>query len=219
MPRCGVVQINVGRQEVALVLRVDKDKGYIDLSKRRVSPEDIDTIEERFNKSKSVHRCVCVCVCVCVFASLSVCVFCVSVCQKVSLCACMCVHVCNCTCTRTCTFTCVYVFAHMPACHVSIADAVLGKWRKKMKGGGRRTGGRGKEQEGKSKRERARGKEQEGRGKKKRERGKEEEGKRKRERGRGKGEVRKRTLRRRSCGKVEDRRKGSWEEEEASSTL
>eukprot|EP00802_Teleaulax_amphioxeia_P004534 Tamp_04538.p1 GENE.Tamp_04538~~Tamp_04538.p1 ORF type:complete len:493 (-),score=130.97 Tamp_04538:1777-3138(-) len=47
--------INVGRQEVALVLRVDKDKGYIDLSKRRVSPEDIDTIEERFNKSKSVH--------------------------------------------------------------------------------------------------------------------------------------------------------------------
>ena len=48
-------QINVGRQEVALVLRVDKDKGYIDLSKRRVSPEDIDAIEERFNKSKSVH--------------------------------------------------------------------------------------------------------------------------------------------------------------------
>lgn len=47
--------INVGRQEVALVLRVDKDKGYIDLSKRRVSPEDIDAIEERFNKSKSVH--------------------------------------------------------------------------------------------------------------------------------------------------------------------
>jgi translation initiation factor 2 subunit 1 len=47
--------INVGRQEVALVLRVDKDKGYIDLSKRRVSPEDVDVLEERFNKSKSVH--------------------------------------------------------------------------------------------------------------------------------------------------------------------
>eukprot|EP00287_Rhodomonas_sp_CCMP768_P008180 CAMPEP_0196738580 /NCGR_PEP_ID=MMETSP1091-20130531/15883_1 /TAXON_ID=302021 /ORGANISM="Rhodomonas sp., Strain CCMP768" /LENGTH=433 /DNA_ID=CAMNT_0042082551 /DNA_START=106 /DNA_END=1410 /DNA_ORIENTATION=+ len=47
--------INVGRQEVALVLRVDKDKGYIDLSKRRVSPEDVDNLEERFNKSKSVH--------------------------------------------------------------------------------------------------------------------------------------------------------------------
>mmetsp|Transcript_44366 Transcript_44366/g.90531 ORF Transcript_44366/g.90531 Transcript_44366/m.90531 type:complete len:436 (+) Transcript_44366:148-1455(+) len=47
--------INVGRQEVALVLRVDKDKGYIDLSKRRVSPEDVDKLEEQFNKSKSVH--------------------------------------------------------------------------------------------------------------------------------------------------------------------
>ncbi|EKX53378.1 translation initiation factor 2, alpha subunit [Guillardia theta CCMP2712] len=47
--------INVGRQEVALVLRVDKDKGYIDLSKRRVSPEDVEKIEEKFNKSKSAH--------------------------------------------------------------------------------------------------------------------------------------------------------------------
>eukprot|EP00285_Hemiselmis_virescens_P012506 CAMPEP_0173387392 /NCGR_PEP_ID=MMETSP1356-20130122/9897_1 /TAXON_ID=77927 ORGANISM="Hemiselmis virescens, Strain PCC157" /NCGR_SAMPLE_ID=MMETSP1356 /ASSEMBLY_ACC=CAM_ASM_000847 /LENGTH=434 /DNA_ID=CAMNT_0014343991 /DNA_START=98 /DNA_END=1402 /DNA_ORIENTATION=- len=47
--------INVGRQEVALVLRVDKDKGYIDLSKRRVSPEDIEQLEEKFNKSKAVH--------------------------------------------------------------------------------------------------------------------------------------------------------------------
>jgi translation initiation factor 2 subunit 1 len=37
------------------VLRVDKDKGYIDLSKRRVSPEDIVRCEERYNKSKSVH--------------------------------------------------------------------------------------------------------------------------------------------------------------------
>jgi translation initiation factor 2 subunit 1 len=50
-----LLQINVGRQEVALVLRVDKDKGYIDLSKRRVSPEDVEAIEERFNKSKSAH--------------------------------------------------------------------------------------------------------------------------------------------------------------------
>lgn len=29
--------------------------GYIDLSKRRVSPEDVVKCEERFNKSKSVH--------------------------------------------------------------------------------------------------------------------------------------------------------------------
>ena len=28
-------------------------KGYIDLSKRRVSPEDVQKCEEKFNKSKS----------------------------------------------------------------------------------------------------------------------------------------------------------------------
>ncbi|KAG7693596.1 hypothetical protein KL933_004637 [Ogataea haglerorum] len=47
--------IRVGRNEVAVVLRVDKDKGYIDLSKRRVSSEEIVKCEERFNKSKAVH--------------------------------------------------------------------------------------------------------------------------------------------------------------------
>ncbi|KAI0843156.1 translation initiation factor 2, alpha subunit [Hypoxylon sp. FL0890] len=47
--------IRVGRNEVVVVLRVDKEKGYIDLSKRRVSPEDIVKCEERFNKSKMVH--------------------------------------------------------------------------------------------------------------------------------------------------------------------
>ncbi|MCD7456614.1 Eukaryotic translation initiation factor 2A [Datura stramonium] len=38
-----------------MVLRVDKEKGYIDLSKRRVSEEDISACEERYNKSKLVH--------------------------------------------------------------------------------------------------------------------------------------------------------------------
>ncbi|ORY82696.1 eukaryotic translation initiation factor 2 subunit alpha [Protomyces lactucae-debilis] len=47
--------IRVGRNEVVVVLRVDKEKGYIDLSKRRVSPEDIAKCEDRYNKSKSVH--------------------------------------------------------------------------------------------------------------------------------------------------------------------
>ncbi|KAG6471986.1 hypothetical protein ZIOFF_069441 [Zingiber officinale] len=47
--------IKVGRQEPVMVLRVDRDKGYIDLSKRRVSEEDIQTCEERYNKSKLVH--------------------------------------------------------------------------------------------------------------------------------------------------------------------
>lgn len=47
--------IRVGRNEVVVVLRVDKEKGYIDLSKRRVSPEDIIKCDERYNKSKVVH--------------------------------------------------------------------------------------------------------------------------------------------------------------------
>ena len=47
--------IRVGRHEVVMVLRVDKEKGYIDLSKRRVSAEDVAKLEDRYNKAKSVH--------------------------------------------------------------------------------------------------------------------------------------------------------------------
>jgi len=47
--------IRVGRQEVVVVLRVDKEKGYIDLSKRRVAPEEVVKCEEKYNKSKAVH--------------------------------------------------------------------------------------------------------------------------------------------------------------------
>ncbi|KAE8149718.1 translation initiation factor 2, alpha subunit [Aspergillus avenaceus] len=47
--------IRIGRNEVVIVLRVDKEKGYIDLSKRRVSPEDVIKCEERYNKSKAVN--------------------------------------------------------------------------------------------------------------------------------------------------------------------
>jgi len=47
--------IRVGKNEVVMVLRVDKEKGYIDLSKRRVSQEEIVGCEERYNKSKMTH--------------------------------------------------------------------------------------------------------------------------------------------------------------------
>lgn len=47
--------IRVNRTEVVSVLRVDADKGYIDLSKRRVDPEDVAKCEDRFNKAKAVH--------------------------------------------------------------------------------------------------------------------------------------------------------------------
>ncbi|UKK00640.2 eukaryotic translation initiation factor 2 subunit alpha [Theileria orientalis] len=50
--------VKIGRHEVVLVLRVDPVKGYIDLSKRRVTPEDIIKCEERFSKSKKVHQTV-----------------------------------------------------------------------------------------------------------------------------------------------------------------
>ena len=50
--------LKVGRQEVAAVVRVDKEKGYIDLSKRRVAPEDVTKIEEKWNKSRAVHSIV-----------------------------------------------------------------------------------------------------------------------------------------------------------------
>lgn len=41
--------------EVSMKLIADLWTGYIDLSKRRVSPEDIVKCEERYNKSKMVH--------------------------------------------------------------------------------------------------------------------------------------------------------------------
>jgi translation initiation factor 2 subunit 1 len=47
--------IRVGRNECVVVLRVDQDKGYIDLSKRRVSPEEIKACEEKYNKAKIVN--------------------------------------------------------------------------------------------------------------------------------------------------------------------
>jgi len=50
--------IRVGRTEPVVVIRVDKEKGYIDLSKRRVSKEDIERCTEKYSKAKAVNSIV-----------------------------------------------------------------------------------------------------------------------------------------------------------------
>jgi len=47
--------IRVGRDECVVVIRVDKEKGYIDLSKRRVSQEEAKHCENKYSKAKCVH--------------------------------------------------------------------------------------------------------------------------------------------------------------------
>ncbi|PSR85110.1 Eukaryotic translation initiation factor 2 subunit alpha like [Actinidia chinensis var. chinensis] len=47
--------IKVGRTEPVMVLSVDPDKDYVNLSKRRVAEEDAKACEDRYNKSKLVH--------------------------------------------------------------------------------------------------------------------------------------------------------------------
>jgi translation initiation factor 2 subunit 1 len=59
--------IRVGRNEVVVVMRVDPDKGkqspgeeagYIDLSKRRVSAEEVIKCEEQYEKGKAVDSII-----------------------------------------------------------------------------------------------------------------------------------------------------------------
>lgn len=47
--------IRIGREECVVVIRVDKEKGYIDLSKRRVSAEEVAKCEDKFAKAKCVN--------------------------------------------------------------------------------------------------------------------------------------------------------------------
>ncbi|CAB3407831.1 unnamed protein product [Caenorhabditis bovis] len=47
--------IRVGRSECVVVIRVDKEKGYIDLSKRRVYQKDLRQCEERYANAKMVN--------------------------------------------------------------------------------------------------------------------------------------------------------------------
>ncbi|XP_062506490.1 eukaryotic translation initiation factor 2 subunit 1-like [Corticium candelabrum] len=48
--------IRVGRNECVVVIRVDKEKGYIDLSKRRVSADEVAKCEDKYNKAKTVNQ-------------------------------------------------------------------------------------------------------------------------------------------------------------------
>lgn len=48
--------VRVGRREVAMVLRVDPTKRYVDLSRRRVLKEDLDEANERFARGRTVNN-------------------------------------------------------------------------------------------------------------------------------------------------------------------
>ncbi|KAJ2701924.1 hypothetical protein H4218_001168 [Coemansia sp. IMI 209128] len=50
--------VRVGRNEAVVTLRVDKEKGYIDLSKRQASPEEVRKCHEKFERSKAVHSII-----------------------------------------------------------------------------------------------------------------------------------------------------------------
>ncbi|KAJ2810271.1 hypothetical protein H4S07_002763 [Coemansia furcata] len=50
--------VRVGRNEAVVTLRVDKEKGYIDLSKRQASAEEISRCQDKFDRSKAVHSIV-----------------------------------------------------------------------------------------------------------------------------------------------------------------
>ncbi|KAL0368225.1 UNVERIFIED_CONTAM: Eukaryotic translation initiation factor 2 subunit alpha [Sesamum calycinum] len=47
--------VRIGRVEPVMVLHVDPDKGFVNLSKRRISQDDATACLERYNKSKHVH--------------------------------------------------------------------------------------------------------------------------------------------------------------------
>lgn len=51
--------IKVGRNEAAQVIRIDKDKGYIDLSKKHVTPKEAKECEDRYSKGNDVRSIVC----------------------------------------------------------------------------------------------------------------------------------------------------------------
>jgi len=50
--------IKEGRQEIVQVLRVNKSKHFIDLSKKRVDADEVPACEEKWNKSKASHSII-----------------------------------------------------------------------------------------------------------------------------------------------------------------
>lgn len=48
--------MKVGKREVLMVTKVDESKGFIDLSRKRVNPDDVKQCEERYNSSLRVHN-------------------------------------------------------------------------------------------------------------------------------------------------------------------
>merc|ERR1719384_1809482 len=50
--------IKEGRQEIVQVLRVNRSKHFIDLSKKRVDAEEVPKVEDKWNKSKASHSII-----------------------------------------------------------------------------------------------------------------------------------------------------------------
>merc|ERR1719188_1095754 len=47
--------LRIGSEEICMVVSVDKEKGYINLSKKRVASEDCDPKREVYAKAKAIH--------------------------------------------------------------------------------------------------------------------------------------------------------------------
>jgi translation initiation factor 2 subunit 1 len=48
--------LKVGKIETMMVIRIDKDKRYIDLSKKKVQPVEAANAEKFYKKAKMVHN-------------------------------------------------------------------------------------------------------------------------------------------------------------------
>jgi len=51
--------LRIGKQEMMEVLRVDEERGGIDLSKKSIQPEAHDSAFKRYKLAKKVHAIMC----------------------------------------------------------------------------------------------------------------------------------------------------------------